>query len=353
MIAPHAACIALALAGTACGTSQPATGTLAERAAAHDIRIGTFLFGTTGPDADEGAFASALAEVNTYIAPVFFRLIEPHPGEYDFSLADAVADAAPPDAMLYVPGILTNDLIPGWLTAQDPTGAQLRPILIDLVQRVVAHFEGRFPGRVMAYEIVLEPLSWQDRGGLWNRIGLDAGLDRYEYIRLAYRTARAVAPQATLAIDDFGVEAPGAKADAYYELVRQLVAGGTPIDDVAVEGHFMLGTDGAFPAPPEPDDFAANLDRFGGLGLRTMITSVDISLPDADVSPATLAAQAEAYSSVSRACRTSDTCRMLATWGLGDADSWIPQSFPGWGSPLLYDAHYVRKPAYFAVRDAL
>ncbi|HUS32516.1 MAG TPA: hypothetical protein VMZ53_28640, partial [Kofleriaceae bacterium] len=87
---------------------------LREVAAPHDRRIGTFLWFATTPDA---AFQRALAELDMYIVPVFFRQVQPERGTWDFTLADGVADAAPPGTVLYVPGLITNDLIPDWLAS--------------------------------------------------------------------------------------------------------------------------------------------------------------------------------------------------------------------------------------------
>lgn len=327
--------------------------TLAECAADRDVRVSTFLWSPAGTPGEEVGFHSALAEFDLYTVPLFFKLLAPDATTRDWSLVDAVADAAPPGTMLYVPGIVTNDpqLNPDWVADLD--GEQLRPILVALVHDVVTHFETKYPGRVAAYELVLEPLSWKDRAGLWNRLGLDAGLDRYEYIRVAFRTARAAAPNAVLYVNDFGVEWPGAKADEYYALVDGLVAEQVPIDGVAFEGHFMLGGGGSFPAPPPADELAANLDRFGSIVAETQINSVDISFRDADASPAMLDAQAIAYASVVQGCVASASCRAFGTWGIGDIDSWILMSFPGWGSPLLFDTRYREKPAYAAVHGAL
>jgi GH35 family endo-1,4-beta-xylanase len=42
----------------------------------------------------------------------------------------------------------------------------------------------------------------------------------------------------------------------------------------------------------------------------------------------------------------------VSFWGVTDAHSWIHRRF-GRDAPLLFDAVYAPKPAYFGVRDAL
>jgi endo-1,4-beta-xylanase len=43
----------------------------------------------------------------------------------------------------------------------------------------------------------------------------------------------------------------------------------------------------------------------------------------------------------------------VSQWGVGDADSWIPGTFSGYGAATMYDSNYQPKPAYTAVQQAL
>lgn len=171
------------------------------------------------------------------------------------------------------------------------------------------------------------------------------------YVRVAFRAARAAAPDAVLFIDDFGVEGLDEKSQRYFELVTTLLDESVPLDGVAVEGHFMLDEGGAFPAPPPFDDVLENLRRYQALGLQTMISSVDIALREDTTTEAQLERQAREYAQLMCACRMAG-CVAFGTWGLGDPDSWIPQFFPGWGAPLLFDTHYAPKAAFTAVAAA-
>jgi endo-1,4-beta-xylanase len=44
---------------------------------------------------------------------------------------------------------------------------------------------------------------------------------------------------------------------------------------------------------------------------------------------------------------------MIVIWGVSDADSWVPASFPGWGEALLFDTQYRPKPAYYELQQTL
>jgi endo-1,4-beta-xylanase len=322
------------------------------------LRAGTFLFSAAGqPGEDNTPFLTALHQFDLWTVPVFFNFVEPMPHQFDFALPDAVVEAAPAATELFVSGMIYNsdrpDLLPRWLLEGQLSGAERKAVLVEYVDTVVRHFESKYPGRVREYEVVLEPLSWPGPpgpSGFWQTIGLEAGLDKDEYMRIAFSTARAAAPSARLYVDDFDVEGAVEKADRYYQLVSSLAQQGVAIDGVGLEGHFMIGDGGSFPPAPPAAELAANLERFASLGMETMVTSVDVSLREKDVSADALARQADAYRRVLQGCLAARGCRAFATWGVGDRDSWIPQAFEGWGSPLLFDAAYAPKPAYGALK---
>jgi endo-1,4-beta-xylanase len=46
-------------------------------------------------------------------------------------------------------------------------------------------------------------------------------------------------------------------------------------------------------------------------------------------------------------------CVGVSQWGVGDADSWIPGAFSGFGAATLYDSNYQPKPAFSSVALAL
>jgi endo-1,4-beta-xylanase len=61
-----------------------------------------------------------------------------------------------------------------------------------------------------------------------------------------------------------------------------------------------------------------------------------------------LDAQKAVYHDVVRLCVMEPACHAVTFWGFTDAHTWITGDMP-----LLYDAQYARKPAYFGALDAL
>jgi uncharacterized protein (TIGR03437 family) len=52
-------------------------------------------------------------------------------------------------------------------------------------------------------------------------------------------------------------------------------------------------------------------------------------------------------------CTRNPLCTAIQTWGVTDAHSWIPSTFPGFGAALPFTAAYEPKPSYNAMREAL
>lgn len=66
-----------------------------------------------------------------------------------------------------------------------------------------------------------------------------------------------------------------------------------------------------------------------------------------------LAVQADVYVNVFQSCLNNERCIGITIWGATDKYSWIPGVFPGEGDALLWDENYQKKPAYYAVLDAI
>ena len=335
--------------------------TLASTAANHGIRMGTFFFGTNA----DAKFKTAVREFNLYTVPAFFKLVLPNnENDFDFSIPDQTADAAPIGTKLRIHNSIWCSHLPDWLKNGRFTGEQLKAILERFINVTYRHYEEKYPGRIIELDVVNEPFSWHGDKCPWNRIGLEAGLDELEYVRISLRTARAVAPNAKLYINDFGGEGMGEKSDLMFQLVKDLIREGVPINGVGLQSHFMVETGGSFPQMPPVDEIAENMDRLHSLGLETMITEADFSLCTdkkicgSEVSEFALQRQACAYRNLVRACIRSKGCKAVTTWGVGDKDSWIPKdagpSFIGWGAPLLFDWNWDPKPAFHAlIRELL
>jgi endo-1,4-beta-xylanase len=223
---------------------------------------------------------------------------------------------------------------PGWV--QDLPSAQLRAAMETHIDTVM----GRYAGRIAHWDVVNEPFEEDGslRDSFW-RVGLGDG-----YIAEAFHRARQADPDADLYLNDYNVEGINAKSDAMYELVRDLLAQGVPIDGVGLQGHLILGQ--------VPSTLQENIARFAALGVDVAITELDIRI-QLPATPQELEQQAQDYAEVVNACLAVARCVGLTVWSFTDRHSWIPEFFPGEGAALPWDEEYEPKPAYYEIHDAL
>jgi endo-1,4-beta-xylanase len=230
--------------------------------------------------------------------------------------------------------------LPSWLTTGHFTRDELISILHAHIFAEVSHYRGQ----VNIWDVVNEAIN--DDGSLrdtiWSRgIGPD-------YLDLAFRWAHEANPQARLFYNDYGGEGLGQKSDAIYNLVSGMIKRGVPINGVGLEMH--VSVDGY----PQPQDVLANMRRLAALGLEVQITEMDVKIQN-DPRPlqVRLAAEARIYRDMLSTCLDVGQCTAFVMWGFTDRHSWIPAATGHPDAPLIFDASYQPKPAYYALMDVL
>ncbi|WP_346622863.1 endo-1,4-beta-xylanase [Blastococcus montanus] len=273
--------------------------------------------------------------------------IHPEPGVYNFGPADAIVDFAEANGQV-VRGhtLLWHSQLPSWVTSGDYTDDELRAILKDHIQTVVGHFKGRIQQWDVANEIFSDPwngpITLRQENPFIQQLGPGIIAD-------AFRWAHEADPEAKLFLNDYAVEDMGGKSDFYYELAKELLAEGVPLHGFAFQAHLDL----QYPFPATLDE---NMQRFDDLGLETAITELDVrfTLPENGVPTAEqLAEQADTYQGVLEACLSVEDCNSFTIWGFNDKYSWVPSFSAGQGAATVMFEDYERKPAYYALREAL
>lgn len=263
--------------------------------------------------------------------------VEATQGTYTWGPADAmVAFAQANGEKVRGHNLVWNSQLPSWLPGGF-TAAQLQALLQKHVTDEVTHFKGE----IYAWDVVNEPFNGDGTyvQDLWyNAFGGNS------YIADALTWAHAADPNALLCLNDYNIEGVNSKSTAMYNLVKSLLAAGVPISCVGLESHFILGQ--------VPADMQTNVARFAALGVHVQVTEVDdrILLP---ATSADLAQQATDYANIVNACVAVTLCDGVTTWGIDDGNTWVTNTFQGYGAPLMWDANYVPKPAYSAVYQAL
>ena len=116
-------------------------------------------------------------------------------------------------------------------------------------------------------------------------------------------------------------------------------------DEQGHGGYVTEEEEGAAPASEEA--VAANIARYGNLGLYVHITELDVKCPD-PCDAAKLSQQADVYGRMLRACLANPgVCTSFETWGFTDQYTWLTgKRCPAAAChPLPFDEKYSPKPA--------
>jgi endo-1,4-beta-xylanase len=255
---------------------------------------------------------------------------EPSRGSFNLAGGDRLVEfAGANDQQVYGHTLVWHSQLPGWVSNGGFGAEELTQVMTDHIDGVAGHFAGQ----VAYWDVVNE--AFNEDGTRRQSVFQTTIGDGY--IAEAFRAADAADPDAKLCINDYNVEGINAKSDAMYALVSDLLAQGVPVDCVGLQSHLILGQ--------VPGDLQENIQRFADLGLEVIITELDIRM-NTPSDPARLEQQAGDYERVVSACTAVPGCAGVTVWGVSDADSWIPDVFPGEGAACVWDENLQRKPAY-------
>jgi endo-1,4-beta-xylanase len=293
------------------------------------------------PLVNEPIYAETLAREFNMLTPenaMKWAATHPQQFQYTFSQADTIFNFALANGMgIHGHNLCWQSYNPSWLTSGHFSRNQLIKILGDHIHTVA----GRYSGSIVAWDVVNEAVNAGGNlaPGIW-RDGLGP-----DYLDWAFQFARQADPNALLLYNDYGAEVINAKSTGIYNLVRDMMDRGIPIDGVGFQMH--VTTSGI-----NYGSFAQNLQRFADLGLALFVTEMDVRM-QLPVTDAKLAMQADVYRNVMDVCLNQRACNGLLMWGFTDAHSWIPSFYPGWGAALILDEAYSPKPAYDALQAEL
>ncbi|HZM06133.1 MAG TPA: endo-1,4-beta-xylanase [Candidatus Saccharimonadales bacterium] len=291
--------------------------------------------------------------------------VHPAPDRYNFGPSDRYVEFGVKNGMFIIGhNLIWHSQTPGWVFAD----AQGKPLDRDaLLQRMRDHIStvvGRYKGKIRGWDVVNEALNEDGtrRPSQWmNIIGGD-------YLVKAYQFAHEADPAAQLYYNEYSLENPSKRAGAA-ALIRDLQSNGVPITAVGLQGHYKMN----WPSPQEVD---ATIETFANMGLKVMITELDIDLlpaasgsRGADVGmnfklraeenpytnglPAPMEeALARRYAELFKTfVKHRDQITRVTFWGVTDRDSWL-NDWPVRGRtsyPLLFGRDCAPKPAFEAV----
>ena len=247
---------------------------------------------------------------------------EPQQNVFNFTAGDAVYNWANTHGKQVRGHTLAwHSQQPGWM--QSMSGTALRSAMINHIQKVMAHYQGK-----LAYWDVVNE-AFDDSTGGRRQSNLQATGN--DWIDVAFQTARAADPGVKLCYNDYNIDNwTWAKTQGVYNMVKDMKTRGIPIDCVGFQGHFNSGS--AYNA-----NYRTTLSSFAALGVDVAITELDVE-----------GASATTYAAIVNDCLAVPRCKGITVWGVRDTDSWRASS-----TPLLFDGSGNKKPAYTSVLNAL
>ncbi|MEL6944466.1 MAG: endo-1,4-beta-xylanase, partial [Bacteroidota bacterium] len=195
--------------------------------------------------------------------------INPEQGVYNFQPADALVEFGQKND-LFVVGhtLIWHNQTPAWFF-QDANGQAKTPEAQK--EQLRSHIEtiaGRYAGKVQAWDVVNEVI---DNDGSYRPTTWVKGIgDGDELVKLAFKYAEQYAPDTELYYNDFNAWRPS-KRDGIARMVRMLQEENIRIDGIGIQGHWGLNF-------PKNEYIEAAIDTFASLGVKVMITELDIDV---------------------------------------------------------------------------
>lgn len=283
---------------------------------------------------------------------------EPKPGRYDFSGADQIIAFAQKHGMrARGHALVWYAAQPGWL--EPALRAANGPAREKLMTSYISTAMPRYAGKIREWDVVneaIEPNQGRADGMRMESMWMQAMGEAY--IDLAFHTARATDPGATLFLTDYGIEHDSPRCErrrtALLKLLDRLKGRDVPVDAIGIQGHLKPYKEGF-----DERQFAHFLDQLRGYGVRLEITEFDIADIGGPPNPAKrdseVAAVGRAFIDVAL---DNPAMQGVLSWGLSDRYSWLsnykdykwPDGQLSRGLPL--DASLHRKPLWNAMAAA-
>ena len=330
---------------------------LKQRAAAKGIIYG--IESTYSDINSDPKLAALIAKESMLLAPglelkwhVGDNSLRPDATSFDFTRADWMAKFASTNGMrLRGHTLVWHESLPPWFAVQ-VNKQNAKQMLTQHIQKVA----GRYAGKMHSWDVVNEAIAIPDGQPLNLRKTPWLELLGPDYIEIAFRAAAKADPKAVLVYNDYGLEydtpADEAKRVAVLKLLKQLKSRGVPIQALGIQSHLE-----AHETRFNPQKFRAFLKQVAALGLKIMITELDVSDQKLPENPAVRdRIVAGVYEDYLSAALSEKAVTTVVVWGITDRISWLSTQNPRADGaairPLPLDANLNRKLVWNAIARA-
>lgn len=278
-----------------------------------------------------------------------FDATEPNQGEFNYGGSDAILWLSDRyEQVVRGHTLAWHQQVPSWVSSDGKKNNNnfSKRQLLDILKNHIFNVVGRYKGKITEWDVCNEvldddqsivrsdPTAYKLRPSIW------ATYIGEEFIDSAFVWAHQADPDAKLYINEYGAEMVGkTKTEAYYNLVKRLKESGLAIEGCGLQCHFTTGE-------LDTMKLEKNIRRYDNLGLKCIITELDIALADPTAEDA-LERQAKEYGAITRIFLRNENCSSMLVWGISDNHSWRKNA------PLLFNHELKAKPAYYNVHAQL
>ena len=198
------------------------------------------------------------------------EVLHPTPDTWNFQAADRYVKFAQ-DNGLWALGhtLVWHNQTPDFFFNHADGTPKSHDEMVETMRSYIETVAGHFAGKINAWDVVNEIIDNDGsyRKTLWTNA---FNGDGDEVVRLAFQFAHQYDPNAELYYNDFNAWRPS-KRDGIARMVRMLQKEGIKIDGIGIQGHWGLNF-------PKNEYITAAIDTFAALGVKVMITELDIDV---------------------------------------------------------------------------
>lgn len=324
--------------------------------------IGTALDSAQIVGADTSAINIITQHFNAIVAENVMKseVIQPVEGEFDFKMADKFVQFGI-DNKQFITGhtLIWHSQAPDWLFVDKQGNDVSRDVLIQRMRSHIHTVVDRYKGIIKGWDVVNEAIL---DNGTWRQSKFHEIIGE-DFVKLAFEFAHEADPEAELYYNDYSMAKKG-KREGVVAMVKSLQEQGIRIDGIGMQGHISMDD-------PTIEDFEKSIVSFSELGVKVMITELDLTVlpmpnmnagadvalnfefkkelnPYANGLPDSISVKiTKRYQDFfTLFFKYSDKISRVTLWGVSDAQSWR-NYWPVEGRtdfPLLFDREYKAKP---------
>ncbi len=297
------------------------------------------------------------------------EVIHPKESEYNFDLSDKFVEFGEKNNMKIIGHTLIwHSQLSPWFCVDENGNNVSAQILKERMKGHIQTIVGRYKGRIKGWDVVNEAI---EDDGSWRKSKFYEILGE-DFMRLAFEYAHEADTEAELYYNDYSMANP-TKRQGVVNMVKALKEKGVRIDGIGIQAHLNMDY-------PAIDEFEKSIIAFANLGVKVMITELDLSVlpsPRHDVG-ANLAENYEYQKEMNPYAdglpeeihqkqlkrymdffnlflKHKDKIDRVTLWGVSDAHSW-KNNWPvrqRVDYPLLFDRNNNKKPVVeMIIREA-